>query len=169
MTFDDILLRGALGRAVLMLGALEHVRDLTVAWSKDREQFGRPIARFQAVQHMLAQMARDVALTRAAVELAAAAAGEDGGGWLEIAAAKVVAGRAARTVTAQAHQVHGAIGVTREYSLTVLTRRLWAWRDEFGSEAEWSRRIAARLAESEDGVWALVTAGRLPLATARTA
>jgi acyl-CoA dehydrogenase len=51
----------------------------------------------------------------------------------------------------------------------VLTRRLWAWRDEFGSEAEWSRRIAARLAESEDGVWALVTAGRLPLATARTA
>ncbi|HEY6761237.1 MAG TPA: acyl-CoA dehydrogenase family protein [Baekduia sp.] len=170
LTFDDVLLRGALGRAVLMLGALERVRDLTVAWSKDREQFGRPIARFQAVQHLLAQMARDVALTRAAVELAAAAAGEeDGGGWLEVAAAKVVAGRAARTVTAQAHQVHGAIGMTREYSLTVLTRRLWAWRDEFGSEAEWSRRIAARLDESEGGVWALVTAGRLPLATARTA
>jgi acyl-CoA dehydrogenase len=167
LTIDDVLLRGALARAAQMLGALERVRDLTVAWSKDREQFGRPIARFQAVQHMLAQMARDVALTRAAVELAAAAADEDGGGWLEIASAKVVAGRAARTVTAQAHQVHGAIGMTREYSLTVLTRRLWGWRDEFGSEAEWSRRIAARAGEG--GVWELVTAGRLPLATARTA
>lgn len=165
---DDLLLRGALTRAVLMLGALERVRDLTVSWSQDREQFGRPIARFQAVQHMLAQMARDVALTRAAVELAVTAAQEPGGGWLEIASAKVVAGRAARTVTAQAHQVHGAIGVTREYSLSVLTRRLWSWRDEFGPEAEWSRRIADRVRATPGGVWALVTAGRLPLATAST-
>lgn len=169
LTLDDVLLRGALTRAVLMLGALEQVLALTVAWAKDREQFGRPIARYQAVQQLLAQMARDVALTRAAVESAASAADGPAGGWLETASAKVVAGRAARTVTAQAHQVHGAIGVTREYALTGLTRRLWDWRGEYGTEAAWSAAIAARAVSTPDGVWGLVTAGRTPFETARTA
>lgn len=167
---DAVLLRGALSRAVLMLGALERTRDLAVAYSKDRVQFGRPIARFQAVQHLLAQIARDVAVVRAAVELAVSAAAEDdGSGWLEIASAKIVAGRAARSVSAQAHQVHGAIGVTKEYSLSILTRRLWSWRDEFGSEAQWSQRIGDAAWRDEGGVWDLVTSSRLPVATAQTA
>jgi alkylation response protein AidB-like acyl-CoA dehydrogenase len=114
-------------------------------------------------------MARDVALTRAAVELAASAALDGGDAWLEIAAAKVLAGRAAHTVSAQAHQVHGAIGVTREYSLSIMTRRLWAWRDEFGAERMWARQLGQRVYASPGGVWELVTAGRTPLGTVRTA
>jgi acyl-CoA dehydrogenase len=167
---EEYFLRGALSRAIMMLGALEQARDLAVAYSKDRAQFGRPIAQFQAVQHLLAQLARDVALTRAVVELAASAAMDDvTGAWLEIASAKVVAGRAARTVSAQVHQVHGAIGVTKEYSLSVLTRRLWSWRDEFGTEAEWSRRVGEEAWRASGGVWGLVTSGRIPLASAQTA
>ena len=165
---DVVQLRGALARSVLMLGALERILDLTVGWSKDREQFGRPIARFQAVQHMLAEMARDVGLTRAAVELAVTAA-DEGAGALEIASAKIVAGRAARSVSAQAHQVHGAIGVTRECTLSVFTRRLWSWREEFGTERDWSYRIAQQAYASPDGIWALVTSGRLPVGTVKTA
>jgi acyl-CoA dehydrogenase len=40
-----------------------------------------------------------------------------------------------------AHQVHGAIGATVEYPLHLLTRSIWAWREDFGSEAEWSRLL----------------------------
>jgi acyl-CoA dehydrogenase len=170
VALDELHLRGALSRAVLMLGALERARDLAVSYSQDRVQFGRPIARFQAVQHLLAQLARDVAVTRAAVELAVSAAVEDvNDAWLEIAAAKVVAGRAAGSVSAQVHQVHGAIGVTKEYSLSILTRRLWSWRDEFGTEAEWSQRIGEASWRAPGGVWGLVTSGRLPMELARTA
>ena len=167
---DELFLRGALGRAVMMLGALESACDLAVAHAKDRTQFGRSLASFQAVQHMLAQAARDVALTRAAVELAATVAAEDlRGGWLEIASAKVIAGRAAESVSAYAHQVHGAIGVTKEYSLSALTRRLWSWRDEFGTEVEWAQRIGQEAWRSPGGVWGLATSGRLPIELARTA
>ncbi len=165
----DVLARGALLRSAQMLGALERTRDLTVSWSQDREQFGRPISSFQAVQHMLAQMAREVAVTRAAVELAASAADGGGSALLEIASAKLVAGEAAGSVTAYAHQVHGAIGVTKEYSLSILTRRLWSWRQEFGSERVWAREIGRRAYASPDGVWGLVTSCRMPLGTARTA
>jgi acyl-CoA dehydrogenase len=167
---DMLFLRGALARSVQMLGALERTRDITVAFSKDRAQFGRPISSFQAVQHMLAQIARDVAVVRSAVELAVSAA-VDGvaDAWLEIAAAKVLAGRAAGAVTAQAHQVHGAMGVAKEYHLSILTRRLWCWRDEFGTESEWSLRIGEAAWAAPSGVWELVTAGRLPLDPVRTA
>jgi acyl-CoA dehydrogenase len=167
---DELYLRGALARAVMMLGALETCRDLAVTHARDRSQFGRPIASFQAVQHMLAQIARDVAVTRAAVELAASAASEDlPGAWLEIASAKIVAGRAARTVSAQAHQVHGAIGITKEYSLSAHTRRLWSWREEFGTETTWSVRIGEEARRAPGGTWGTITASRLPLETARTA
>src|SRR5690606_3054863 len=50
---EAYLLRGALTRAVLMLGGLERTRDLAVSYVKERSQFGRPIARFQAVQHLI--------------------------------------------------------------------------------------------------------------------
>jgi acyl-CoA dehydrogenase len=167
---EEFFLRGALARATAMLGALERVRDLAVAYTRDRAQFGRPLAQFQAVQHLLAQLARDVAVTRAAVEVAATAAIDDlAGAWLEIAAAKVLAGRAAQTVSAQAHQVHGAIGVTKEYSLSILTRRLWSWREEFGTEADWSERIGEQAWRAPQGVWGLVSAGRIPLTSAQTA
>jgi acyl-CoA dehydrogenase len=167
---EALLLRGALTRAVLMLGGLERTRDLAVEYVQERVQFGRALARFQAVQHLIAMIARDVAVTRAAVDLAVSAALErPDGGWLETAAAKVVAGRTVRTVAAQAHQVHGAIGVTREYPLSVVTRRLWCWRDEFGDEAAWSRLIGARAWAAEGGVWPLVADGRMPLELAQTA
>jgi acyl-CoA dehydrogenase len=169
-TIEQLQLRGALARSVMMLGALERVRDLTVAWSKDRVQFGRPISKFQAVQHLLAELARDVAVARAAVDLAVSAAVDDiDAAWLEIASAKLVCGRAAGSVAARAHQVHGAIGVTKEYSLSVLTRRLWSWRDEFGSETEWAQQIGAEAWREPRGVWSLVTAGRIPTALVQTA
>ena len=76
----------------------------------------------------------------------------------EIAAAKIRAGDAVAVATRVAHQVHGAIGFTDEHRLHYATRRLWAWRGEYGSAAEWAawlgRRVAARGA---DALWGDLT------------
>src|SRR5690606_38727066 len=67
---ERVLLEGALARSVQMAGALEAAMDVALRYSGERVQFGRPIAKFQAVQHMLATMAGQVASARAAADQA---------------------------------------------------------------------------------------------------
>ncbi|MFB9385262.1 acyl-CoA dehydrogenase family protein [Pseudonocardia petroleophila] len=75
-----------------------------------------------------------------------------------MAAAKARTGEAAGEVARIAHQVHGAIGFTREHDLRLLTTRLWAWRDEDGSDARWQAELGATvLAAGPDALWPLVT------------
>ena len=64
-----------------------------------------------------------------------------------LTAAKIRANRAVGIGTALAHQVHGGIGFTEEYPLHPLTRRLWAWRSEFGNDAFWGKRLGANITE----------------------
>lgn len=150
--------RGALLRAAQIAGALAAATRLSVVYAGERQQFGRPIARFQAVGQQLALLAAEEVAANGAVELALAAldAGRDGTD--EIAAAKVRAGQAAGAGAEMAHQIHGAIGFTREHRLHHLTRRLWSWRDEYGSEAIWAQRLGERaLAVGGDGTWTMIT------------
>ncbi len=89
----------------------------------------------------------------------AAAVAERGPALDEIAVAKIRAGKAAGIACRIAHQVHGAMGFTQEYSLQHATRRLWAWRDEAGGEALWARRFGQRLAAGgADALWPATTA-----------
>jgi len=155
---------GAAVRAQQMAGALEHILDQSVQYSLDRVQFGRPIAKFQAVQHNLAQLAGETAAAGAAADAASEAIAQNGiSGPIvtaEIAVAKVRVGEAASTGAAIAHQVHGAIGFTREYSLHHATRRLWAWREEFGNETFWAMRLGRMVAAAgADALWPTITAG----------
>jgi acyl-CoA dehydrogenase len=136
--------RTALGRAALMAGAISAVAAMTLRYSGEREQFGRPIGRFQAVQAHLVTIQQQAAVVASAVDGAVDAV-EAGLGWFEIACAKILADRAAQLVTAAAHQTHGAIGMTKEYPLHYLTRRLWAWRDEAGGHHRWADRLGAAL------------------------
>ncbi|MBV8863624.1 MAG: acyl-CoA/acyl-ACP dehydrogenase, partial [Mycobacterium sp.] len=136
--------RTALGRAALMAGAISAVAATTLRYSGEREQFGRPIGRFQAVQAHLVTIHQQAAVVASAIDGAAEAV-ERGRGSFEIACAKLLADRAAQLVTAAAHQTHGAIGMTKEYPLHYLTRRLWAWRYEAGGHHRWADRLGATL------------------------
>lgn len=153
----SVTARGALCRALQMQGALARVNELTLQYAHDRKQFSRSLAQYQIVQSYLAAMAGELCATDAAVE-AAVAAITHGEAADAIAAAKVRAGQAARVVTSHGHQVHGAIGFTREFPLNIWTRRLWAWREEHGNEAHWARLLgAAVVRRGADALWSSLT------------
>ena len=147
------LMAGAMGRALAL--SIEHVNT--------RQQFGRPLGKFQAVQQSLAVMACEVAAVDAAA--AALAARLDATGLsaeaadFEIAAAKLRANRAVGVVTAIAHQAHGAIGFTREYDLHRVTIPLMRWRSQHGNDAVWSARLGRQVAGlGGRGLWEALTA-----------
>jgi acyl-CoA dehydrogenase len=138
---EMLRLRGALTRAALMSGALQALARMTETYTAARQQFGRPIGSFQAVQAHVVTAAEEAALVDVAVQAAAAACQSDHQpAWFEIASAKLVANHAALVATRAAHQAHGAIGMTQEYPLHQFSRRLWAWRAEFG-DSSWASRL----------------------------
>jgi acyl-CoA dehydrogenase len=98
-----------------------------------------------------------VAAAAASVGAAAEGFGESSSGFL-VAIAKARAGEAAGLVASISHQVLGAMGFTREHLLHFATRRLWSWRDEFGSEAYWQARIGRSVcARGGEAVWPTLT------------
>lgn len=158
----ELRLRAALGRAQLLAGAARGALAATVRYAGERVQFGRAIGRFQAVQQQLALAAAEVAAASAAASAAARTAAADGmsapSTRFAVAAAKARTSEAAGAVARTAHQVHGAIGFTREHDLRLTTTRLWAWREEDGSDAQWNAELGATvLAAGPDGLWPLIT------------
>jgi alkylation response protein AidB-like acyl-CoA dehydrogenase len=134
-----------------------------VEYANERVAFQRPIAKFQAVQHNLARLAGEVAVAIAASASAAdaIAANEafDDGVFLEAASAKIRVAEAAGEGALIAHQVLGAIGFTREHTLHRFTRRLWAWRDDFGNESAWAAKLGSLIAaKGSDGLWPMLAA-----------
>lgn len=109
-------LEGAVLLAALQLGIAESTLELAVAHAKAREQFGRPIASFQAIKHFCADMFTRQELARAAVYAAAATLDnpEIGDPTRAAAAARIVAGEAAMKNARQCIQIHGGMGYTWE-------------------------------------------------------
>jgi len=154
---------GATMRSQQMAGALEGCLEQSLRYAADRHQFGRPIAKFQAVQHNLAVLAGEVAAATTSADAAASAIArrgiEDDRTFLAVATAKIRGGQAAGAGAGIAHQVHGAMGFTREYSLQHRTRRLWAWRDDFDPETVWAIELGRHVAQrGGDALWAAVAA-----------
>jgi acyl-CoA dehydrogenase len=163
---EALRLRGALGRAVATAGALARVTELTSEYTGTRHQFGRPVARFQAVQRHVVRIAERSEAAAIAAETASLNA-DPVPDLFDVASAKIVAGESASLVAAAAHQAHGAIGMTKEYELGQLSRRLWTWRDEFGSESFWSRLLGHRVAQAgAEQLWPRITIGRTSPAAA---
>jgi len=132
----SLMLMGVAVRSVETAGALEAILELAVRYANERVAFERPIAKFQAIQHSLAQLAGEVAAAMTASGSAADAVAQaetfDDAIFLEVAAAKIRSAEAAEEGAAIAHQVHGAIGFTKEHVLHRFTLRLLGWRDDFG-------------------------------------
>jgi alkylation response protein AidB-like acyl-CoA dehydrogenase len=143
----------ALSRAALMSGALERVLELSLGYAKERKQFGRPIGGFQAIQHTLALLAGQVAAALRATDAAISSLGTPRFA-VQVAVAKARVGEAAGISAEIAHQVHGAMGFTHEHQLHHYTRRLLAWRDEYGRENYWQQRTGKRIAAvGADALW----------------
>ncbi|MEM7254379.1 MAG: acyl-CoA dehydrogenase family protein [Pseudomonadota bacterium] len=153
---------GATVRAMQMAGALQALLDMSVNYATERVAFGRPIGKFQAVQHNLAQLAGEASAANAAANSAAYAidaAGEITDAlFLDIASAKIRVGEAAGDGAMIAHQTHGAIGFTVEHILHRYSHRLWSWRDEFGDETAWSTELGYKMAAiGADKFWPTLT------------
>jgi alkylation response protein AidB-like acyl-CoA dehydrogenase len=130
--------------AALIAGAMERLFTMTLDYCNERAQFGKPIGKFQAVQHQLAMMAEQVAAAGAAAELAFAS-GNVLPARQAAAIAKARTSMAVPLVAATAHALHGAIGVTEEFDLQLYIRRLHEWRMAEGSEAYWNRVVGEAL------------------------
>ena len=153
---DGLAPVGALLRALQMAGAMEGALQMALTHAMEREQFGRPLSKFQAIQQMLADAAGHVAAASAIADNAAEAWGTPE---LPLAAAlaKSRAGEAAGRVAEIVHQVHAAMGFTQEHPLHFLTRRLWSWREEFGSEIHWEERVGRQVcAGGGEALWPLL-------------
>jgi len=155
---DALRFRGALTRAALMAGALLAMAELTVEYTNERRQFGQAVGRFQAVQAHIVRSAEEAALVDLAVQVAAREAGR-GDARFEIASAKLLADDAARIATRAAHQAHGAIGMTQEYRLHHLSRRLWSWRAEYGDRT-WPERLGRAVVDhGADDLYRVIAEG----------
>lgn len=154
---EEILQAGAIMRVAQSAGAIARMLEMTVAYANERQQFGRPLSKFQAVQQNIAILAGEAAAVDSAAQSFAQAA--DAARcldevWLEAAAAKCRANIAMGQAFALAHQAHGAIGFTQEYPLQRLSRRLLSWRSEFGNDRYWSERLGGHVARlGGDGLW----------------
>jgi alkylation response protein AidB-like acyl-CoA dehydrogenase len=119
--------RALVAVAAELVGVCDRALEMTVAYVKERKQFGTPVGAYQAVSHRCAQMLLDTEGARAAVSFAAwaADAGAGGDGLLPEAAAmaKAAASDAGREVTAAAIQLHGGIGFTWEADVHWLFKR----------------------------------------------
>lgn len=145
---SDWRLAGAALRTAQIAGALETVLELTIRYAGERRQFGRALAKFQAIQQQIAVLAEDSFAARMAAALACESAGALPQG-ARTGAAKAVASEAAARACGIAHAVHGAMGITEEYDLQLFTGRLLAWRMQYGSEHYWNARMGAELIGSD--------------------
>ena len=150
---------GAAVRAIQIAGAAQAIVALTVDYVGVRQQFGRSLSKFQAIQQEMARMAGLAAVIDGAAGIAADWLDGPPDASLALAAAKARACEAAGGVAAIAHQAHGAIGFSHEYRLGALTKALWSWREEHGGQAYWQGVVADQvLAQPADQLWPMVTA-----------
>lgn len=144
--------RGALFAAAQLVGLGQRCIDMAVAYSKDRNQFGKPIGSYQAVKHLLATAQVKIEFARpvvhaAATELTLASLASRA----RISHAKIAAGEAADLAARTAVQVHGAMGMTWEVDLHFFLKRALALRNAWGTPAKHRARVIARIEQLPTG------------------
>ncbi|MFW7354775.1 MAG: acyl-CoA dehydrogenase family protein [Brucella sp.] len=144
-SLEAVHARAVAAQCAEALGLMESIKDLTVEYLRTRKQFGRPIGSFQALQHRMADILTEIEQARSAtINLCGHL--EDNRGQREryVSAAKNLVGRVSRLVVEEAIQMHGGIGMTMEYALGHLAKRLTMVDHRFG-DADWHLERFIRL------------------------
>ena len=135
--------RAALGTAAQLVGLADRMLDMTVAYVKDRHQFGVPVGSYQAVKHHLANALLKISYARPAVYRAAYGLTHDEpNASRDVSFAKVYANRAASFTARVALQCHGAIGYSFEYDLQLWMKRAWVLEPAWGDTRFHQARVA---------------------------
>lgn len=132
-------------RAALIAGAAGRILAMCVDYANGRVQFGKPIGRQQAVQQQIAVLAEQAVAARFAANIGMRSIFDKS--VRDSAVAKYGASIAATRVSAIAHGVHGAIGISEEHDLQLFTRALARWRLSDGAESYWAGKLGS--------IWAL--------------
>ena len=136
---------GTLLTAAVQVGLAARAVESAVGYAARREQFGRPIGAFQAVQHLCAEMLARLEPARVAVRAAALAHSPAEGAGAEVAGAKLLADEAAVRGARDCLQVHGGMGFTWEADVHLLLKRAWALEHTFAGAAECAEELAIGL------------------------
>jgi alkylation response protein AidB-like acyl-CoA dehydrogenase len=142
---DRIVDRGKVGLCAEMCGGAQKVLEMSVEYAKVREQFGRPIGSFQAIQHKCANMLVEVESSKSATYYAAWAVANDvAEAPLAAAMAKAYCSDAYRHTAGEGIQIHGGIGFTWEHDMHIYFKRAKSSEVTFG-DATWNRELVAQL------------------------
>ncbi len=138
--------RGALGCAAQCIGLAQRMIDLSVSYTADRQQFGKPIGSFQAVKHLMANVAVSLEYAKAPVHRAAySIAHADPAATRHVAHAKLAASEAASLAAKNSIQVHGAMGYTWEVDLHIYMKKAWALANTWGDVGYHKQQVATYL------------------------
>lgn len=142
---EKVLQKAAIAKCAEMLGGLQQALEMSIAYAKERVQFGQPIGSFQAIQHHCANMAIDVDSSRLITYQAAWLLSEGASCAREVAMAKAWLSDACERVITLAHQVHGGVAIIDEHDLTLYTRRALGWCEIYGNADFHREAIAEKL------------------------
>lgn len=149
---------GAFATAAQLLGLTQRVLDVAIDYSAQRKQFDRAIGSYQAIKHLLADVAIRYEFARPVVARAARAIADDHPQRaMLVSHAKLAATAAAQLAARHAMQVHGAIGYTWELDLQIFMKRIWAFAGNWGDSAFHKARVADA-----------IIGGALPIGPAQT-
>jgi len=141
---EKTLQRAAAAKCAEMIGGAEQVLEMTVAYAKERVQFGRPIGSFQAVQHHCANMASDLEASRFITYRACWMVSQNLPCDKEVSMAKAWVSDAYRRIVSLGHQIHGGVGFTKDHDMQLYYRRAKGGELLFG-DADYHREKVAEL------------------------
>ena len=139
-------------RSIQSFGAMEKILKLCIEYCSQRKQFGRTLSKFQMIQNHISEIALEVAASGASLSTLK----NNNKKFYDLkstAIPKIRTGIASGKVIALSHQVHGAMGFTKEYELSYFTKALNSWRNEFGNEIYWQNILGKLFLNQNKNLW----------------
>ncbi len=140
---EKVIEKAAVAKCAEMVGGAQAALDMSVAYAKERVQFGKPIGAFQAIQHHCANMLIDVDSSRFLTYQAAWKVSEGMEATMEVSMAKAWVNEAYRRVTQLGHQIHGGIGFCMDHDMPLYFKAAKTGESLFGT-SDWHREKVAQ-------------------------